>query len=62
MTAPVWFTATARDGTARAGRMHTPHGSVPTPAFMPVGTRATVRALDTADLAAVGTQLVLANT
>jgi queuine tRNA-ribosyltransferase len=40
----------------------TPHGEVATPNFMPVGTRAAVRAVDSRDLAEVGTQMVLANT
>jgi queuine tRNA-ribosyltransferase len=53
---------TATCGAARAGVLHTPHGDVPTPAFMPVGTRGTVRGLDPADIAATGATLVLANT
>lgn len=52
----------ASDGAARAGYLTLTHGTVETPAFMPVGTRAAVRALDTHDLTAVGTQIVLANT
>ena len=40
---------------------HTPHGLVETPAFMPVGTQATVKALDPGDLRAAGTQMLLAN-
>jgi len=36
------FTVTARDGAARAGILHTAHGEVRTPAFLPVGTKATV--------------------
>ena len=35
------FTLEATDGAARAGTLHTAHGDVPTPAFMPVGTKAT---------------------
>jgi queuine tRNA-ribosyltransferase len=52
------------DGSTRArlGRLHTPHGSVETPTFMPVGTNAAVKALDPDDLDAVGAQLILANT
>ncbi len=61
MTAPVWWEEAARDGVARSGLLHTPHGTVPTPAFMPVGTRASVRAVGPADLRAVGTDIVLAN-
>jgi queuine tRNA-ribosyltransferase len=62
MTGPVWWEETAIDGTARAGVLHTPHGQVLTPGFMPVGTRAAVRGVDVDDLAAVGTEMVLANT
>lgn len=58
----VQWEETAVDGRARTGVLHTPHGPVLTPAFMPVGTRATVRALDSADLRAVGAEMVLANT
>ncbi|MDH3605706.1 MAG: tRNA guanosine(34) transglycosylase Tgt [Acidimicrobiia bacterium] len=49
-------------GKARRGRLSTPHGSVETPAFMPVGTRATVRSLDSGDLEGLGAQMMLANT
>jgi queuine tRNA-ribosyltransferase len=62
VTAPVWWEATALDGRARAGVLHTPHGSVSTPGFMPVGTRAAVRGVDVDDLTAVGAEIVLANT
>jgi len=47
---------------ARAGLIHTPHGSVPTPAFIPVGTQATVKALAPRNLREVGASIVLANT
>jgi queuine tRNA-ribosyltransferase len=47
---------------ARAGLLKTPHGDVPTPAFMPVGTRATVKGLLPADVRALGAGMVLANT
>ena len=56
------FAITASAGAARAGTLTTTHGEVPTPAFMPVGTRATVRAIGVDDLAAVGTDMVLVNT
>ena len=46
----------------RLGRLSTPHGHVDTPAFMPVGTNATVKALDPDDLHEVGAQIILANT
>jgi queuine tRNA-ribosyltransferase len=47
---------------ARLGRLELPHGIVETPQFMPVGTNATVKALDPDDLEAVGATIVLANT
>jgi queuine tRNA-ribosyltransferase len=49
-------------GAARAGALTLPHGVIRTPAFMPVGTQGTVRALSPDDLRGVGTQIVLANT
>ncbi len=57
------FTITARDsGTqARAGRLETARGSVATPAFMPVGTNATVKAVEPAGLEALGFRLILCN-
>lgn len=56
------WTLSDGDGRARAGMLSTPHGDVPTPAFMPVGTRGAVKAVDTEDLLAVGADIVLANT
>src|SRR4051812_7972219 len=50
-----------RSGRARAARFTTPHGAVSTPAFMAVGTLATVKALDPDDLHAMGAQMILAN-
>ena len=47
---------------ARAGRWQTPHGDVRTPAFMPVGTRASVKGVWPSQLREIGTQIVLANT
>lgn len=61
MSAVTW-SSVASDGSARAGVLHTPHGDVETPAFMPVGTRAAVKAVDTDDLLSVGARIVLANT
>jgi queuine tRNA-ribosyltransferase len=58
----VTWTLAARDGSARTGRLDTPHGPVRTPAFMPVGTRAAVKAVDTRDLVEAGAGIVLANT
>jgi queuine tRNA-ribosyltransferase len=59
---PEIFTVTARDGAARAGILRTAHGDVRTPAFLPVGTKATVKAVDPVELRAVGAEIVLANT
>ncbi|MGZ4461991.1 MAG: tRNA guanosine(34) transglycosylase Tgt [Gaiellaceae bacterium] len=56
------FTLTARDGEARAGRLRTAHGEVPTPVFMPVGTKASVKSVDPEELLALGVQIVLGNT
>ncbi len=56
------FALLARDGRARRGRLSTAHGDVETPAFMPVGTAATVKALTPPMVAATGAQVVLANT
>jgi len=56
------FELEATSGRARAGRLHTPHGEVLTPCFMPVGTKATVKAVLPPTLRAVGAQVVLANT
>jgi queuine tRNA-ribosyltransferase len=52
----------ARDGEARAGLMRTPHGTVETPAFMPVGTKGTVKGLTPEDLREVGAGVLLGNT
>jgi queuine tRNA-ribosyltransferase len=56
------FTVTATDGAARAGVLRTPHGEVPTPAFMPVGTKGTVKAVDPKELRALGATILLGNT
>jgi queuine tRNA-ribosyltransferase len=56
------FTVTATDGAARAGLLRTAHGDVPTPAFMPVGTKATVKSVDPDELRALGASIVLGNT
>ena len=47
---------------ARAGVLHTPHGTISTPVFMPVGTNATVKTLTPEDLRECGAQIILANT
>jgi len=56
------FSVTANDGAARAGLLRTAHGDVPTPAFMPVGTKATVKTVDPDELRALGTTILLGNT
>ncbi|MFE0756376.1 tRNA guanosine(34) transglycosylase Tgt [Inquilinus sp. NPDC058860] len=56
------FETLARDGAARTGRLHTAHGVVQTPTFMPVGTAATVKAMRPEEVAATGAQIVLGNT
>jgi queuine tRNA-ribosyltransferase len=55
------FALEASAGAARAARFATPHGVVQSPAFMAVGTLATVKALDPDDLRAMGAQMILAN-
>jgi queuine tRNA-ribosyltransferase len=56
------FEIDARDGAARAGRLRTAHGSVGTPAFVPLATRGSVRSLSSAEVAALGYELILGNT
>jgi queuine tRNA-ribosyltransferase len=56
------FLVTQTDGRARRGVLTTPHGIVETPAFMPVGTQAAVKAITHRDLEALGAEIVLANT
>ncbi|MQX37116.1 tRNA guanosine(34) transglycosylase Tgt [Roseospira navarrensis] len=56
------YTAFATDGAARLGRVETAHGSFDTPAFMPVGTAGTVKAMRPDSVAATGAQIVLGNT
>ena len=63
MTYEVLATADPAGGTrARLGRLTVPHGVIDTPQFMPVGTNATVKALDPDDLDEVGASIILANT
>jgi len=47
---------------ARLGKLHTPHGVIDTPAFMPVGTQATVKAMTPHELKEIGAQIILSNT
>jgi queuine tRNA-ribosyltransferase len=56
------FTLTAKNNRARAGTFTTPHGTLQTPVFAPVGTQATVKALTPAHVAELGATLVLSNT
>ncbi|WP_420392626.1 tRNA guanosine(34) transglycosylase Tgt [Acuticoccus sp.] len=56
------FQLLATDGAARRGRLITPHGTIETPAFMPVGTQASVKAMQLRDVAETGTEVVLGNT
>ena len=56
------FEITARDGAARAGRLHVAHGTVETPAFIPLATRGSVRSLAASEVRELGYELVLGNT
>ncbi|MGE5408126.1 MAG: tRNA-guanine transglycosylase [Syntrophothermus sp.] len=56
------FEIEARDGAARAGVIHTAHGAVRTPAFIPLATKGSVRGLDVDEVAALGYELILGNT
>lgn len=56
------FEITDRDGGARCGRLHTAHGIVETPVFMPVGTQATVKSMTPHEVADLGAEIILGNT
>jgi queuine tRNA-ribosyltransferase len=56
------FSVTATEGQARAGVLRTAHGDIETPAFMPVGTKATVKSLHPDEVRALGAQVILGNT
>ncbi|MGZ8313081.1 MAG: tRNA-guanine transglycosylase, partial [Allosphingosinicella sp.] len=56
------FSISARDGRARAGTIAMRRGEISTPAFMPVGTAATVKAMKPADVRATGADIILGNT
>ena len=62
MTEKIALTVHARDGAARLGTLETPRGDIRTPAFMPVGTAATVKAMRPEDVRATGADIVLSNT
>ena len=62
MTTRFSFDKLAQDGKARLGRIHTPRGEIRTPAFMPVGTAATVKAMMPESVAATGADILLGNT
>ena len=57
----VTFRLDATDGVARAGALATSHGEIRTPAFMPVGTKATVKSVDPDELRTLGAQVILGN-
>jgi queuine tRNA-ribosyltransferase len=62
MTGSFSFRVIATDGAARRGEVITPHGVVQTPAFMPVGTQATVKGLSPDEVRATGAEILLGNT
>lgn len=64
MASPVTFDLLKNDKTtgARRGVVHTPHGDIQTPIFMPVGTQATVKAMTPRELEEIGAQIILSNT
>lgn len=59
---PLTFTLLRQDGSARRGRLTTPHGTVETPLFMPVGTQGSVKGMTPNDLKEIGAGIILANT
>ncbi len=64
MASPVTFDLVKKDAKthARRGVVHTPHGDIQTPIFMPVGTQATVKAMTERELKEIGSQIILSNT
>ena len=62
MTSPLQFDLLASDGEARRGRIRLPRGEIQTPAFMPVGTYGTVKAMTPEELREVGAEIILGNT
>ena len=63
MPTPVTFDLVKKDAKthARRGVVHTPHGDIQTPIFMPVGTQATVKAMTSRELKEIGSQIILSN-
>jgi len=61
MSSPPFFKISARDGDARCGSIATRRGSIQTPAFMPVGTKATVKAMTTDAVRQTGAEIILGN-
>lgn len=61
---PVWYEHihTCRQTGARLGRVHTPHGTFDTPAFMPVGTQASVKGMSPEEISGTGAGIILSNT
>ena len=61
---PVWYELkhVCRQTGARLGVVHTPHGDFPTPAFMPVGTQATVKGMSPEEVESTGAGILLSNT
>jgi queuine tRNA-ribosyltransferase len=62
LTASFAFAVNGRDGAARVGQISMPRGSIRTPAFMPLGTSATVKAMYPGEVRALGADIVLGNT
>ena len=64
MSNPVTFELlhTCRQSGARLGVLHTPHGDIPTPIYMPVGTQATVKAMTPREMEEIGAKIILSNT
>lgn len=64
MSQPVTFELikTCKQSGARLGILHTPHGDIPTPIYMPVGTQATVKAMTPREMEEVGAKIILSNT
>lgn len=53
---------TCKQTGARLGRLHTPHGTIDTPVFMPVGTQATVKSMTPEEIKEIGAGILLSNT